>query len=84
MDPSSGPEFTQNQPAATSPRRPGIPRWVKVSALVGIGLLLLLIAVALLGGGEAGPGQHGPGQHTAGAPSSGPLPPSALLRAVTP
>ena len=37
---------------------PGIPRWVKVSGLVVAALIVLLIAVMLLAGGDHGPGRH--------------------------
>lgn len=42
------------------PPYPGLPRWVKISGIVG-GLLLLLLVVAMFAG--AGPGRHGPGRH---------------------
>lgn len=38
---------------------PGIPRWVKIGALVLLGLLVLAVALMLLM-----PGQHGPMRHT--------------------
>jgi hypothetical protein len=37
---------------------PGIPRWLKVSALVVAALIVLVIAVMLLAGGNHGPGRH--------------------------
>lgn len=37
---------------------PGIPRWVKVSALVVAALIVVVIAVMLLAGGDHGPGRH--------------------------
>lgn len=37
---------------------PGIPRWIKVSGLVVVALIVLLIAVMLLAGGDHGPGRH--------------------------
>lgn len=40
-------------------RGDGTPRWVKVSAIVGIAVLVLVAVVLLLGG----PGGHGPGRH---------------------
>lgn len=46
--------------------RPPMPRWVKVSGIIFIAVVLLLIAVAILSGGE-----HGPGRHAA---ASGPVP----------
>lgn len=51
------------------PAYPGAPRWVKVSAILG-GVLVLLIAVLIFAGG--GLARHGPGRHASGndAPSS--------------
>jgi cytochrome b561 len=48
---------------------PGMPRWVKVAALV-VGLLVLLFVVLRLTGIA---GEHGPGRHMSGttAPSVG-------------
>jgi hypothetical protein len=37
---------------------PGMPRWVKVSGIIAIVLVVLFILVLLVGGG------HGPGRHT--------------------
>ena len=45
----------------------GPPRWVKVSAIVAGGLILVVIAVMLLTGGQHGPARHGFGM---GAPVS--------------
>lgn len=49
------------------PAYPGMPRWVKVSAIVVLALILLF-AIALLAGGNHGPGRHlpsgGAGGHT--------------------
>lgn len=43
---------------------PGMPRWVKVSAItVGV-LVLLVVGVMLIGGGDHGPGRHGAGGDT--------------------
>ena len=39
---------------------PGIPRWVKVSGLVVLIVILMLVVVGLVFGVEHGPGQHGP------------------------
>jgi hypothetical protein len=40
-------------------KAPPTPRWVKLLALVVVGLLVLLVAFALIGG-EHGPGRHQP------------------------
>lgn len=37
---------------------PGVPRWVKVSAMVVAAVIILVIAVMLLAGGNHGPGRH--------------------------
>jgi hypothetical protein len=38
---------------------PGTPRWVKVFAIIAIGLVLLVVILLVIGG----PGRHGPGRH---------------------
>lgn len=38
--------------------RPGVPRWVKVFALIALAVVVVLAAVMLLGG------EHGPGMHS--------------------
>ena len=49
---------------------PGIPRWVKVSGFIAIGLVLLVVAVLLVATAlglhtpSIGPGRHGPGRGT--------------------
>lgn len=43
-----------------APEYPGLPRWVKVSALVVAGLILLAVVAAFLLGGEHGPMRHAP------------------------
>ncbi len=40
--------------------RTGTPRWVKVSAIVALVLVVLAVAILLFGGG---PGGHGPARH---------------------
>ena len=37
---------------------PGIPLWVKISGLVVTALIVLLVAVMLIAGGDHGPGRH--------------------------
>lgn len=39
---------------------PGAPRWVKIAGIAFGAVLLLLIVVLVLGGGEHGPGRHAP------------------------
>ena len=51
----------------------GMPRWVKVSLIVGLALVVLFVLAQVTGlGGDHGPGRHGPGRHGAGSdtPSS--------------
>ena len=43
--------------------RPGVPRWVKVSGVVIAILVLVLVAVMVIGGGEHGPSRHASGQY---------------------
>lgn len=39
--------------------RPGVPRWVKIFALIALAVVVVLVVVVLLGG------EHGPGMHSA-------------------
>ena len=48
-------------PTGTPPpmeRPAGMPRWVKISLLVALALVVLFVVVNLAGGGEHGPGRH--------------------------
>lgn len=53
--------------AGSSPRLssgpPGVPRWVKVSAVVVAVIVVVLVLLAITGvlGGPHGPARHGPG-----------------------
>jgi hypothetical protein len=47
----------------TEQAHPGLPRWVKVSAIVLAIVVLATIAALLIGGG----GEHGPGRHQSGS-----------------
>ena len=42
------------------PTYPGTPRWVKISAVVALAVLLLVVAFMAVAGGEHGPGRHAP------------------------
>ena len=52
-DPPSSPE----RDASADRERAGAPRWVKVSGVIALAIVLLLLIV-LLAGGEHGPGRH--------------------------
>ena len=46
----------------------GMPRWVKVSLLVGLALVLMFVLAQVTGvAGDHGPGRHGPGRHGGGS-----------------
>jgi hypothetical protein len=45
---------------ADLPPYPGTPRWVKVSGIVAIVLVLLVGGLIVFGGGRHGPGRHLP------------------------
>lgn len=53
---------------ASSGSPPHTPRWVKVSALVALVVVLLIVALLVFGGGRHGPGRHG---SSGSAPVSG-------------
>ncbi len=60
-DPLRRPESeTGNEPDAAGP--PGVPRWVMVSGLVVAVLVLALVAIMLIVGGDHGPGRHASGE----------------------
>lgn len=48
----------------------GVPRWVKVSAIVVLLLALLIVVMMLVGGGEHGPSRHGSGAFGGQEPTS--------------
>jgi hypothetical protein len=49
---------------ANRPPYPGAPRWVKVFGIIVIVLVLLVVAIMFIGGGEHGPGRHTPSGHS--------------------
>jgi hypothetical protein len=50
----------------------GMPRWVKVSLIVGLALVLLFVLAQVTGlAGDHGPGRHGPGSHGPGNHGAG-------------
>jgi hypothetical protein len=58
------------------PSYPGTPRWVKVSGIVVI-VLVVLVAIMLLSG-------HGPGRHTSSGDAGSQAVPSGLMEAHAP
>jgi hypothetical protein len=61
-DPPSSPERDASGPTA------GTPRWVKVSGIIALAVVVLLIILLLTGS------NHGPGRHTSSDGLDGPLP----------
>jgi hypothetical protein len=56
-----------NSVSPTEDRPPGTPRWVKVSGIIIIALVLLFVILQLTGvGGNHGPGMHGLGVEPTG------------------
>ena len=51
---------------ANRPPYPGTPRWVKVSGIIVIVVVLLVVGLMFIGGGE-----HGPGCHTSSGDAGG-------------
>jgi len=52
-----------DRPAGGTPDAPAaeaMPRWVKVFLGIGLALLLLAVALKVFGGGQHGPGRHFP------------------------
>ena len=69
LDTHAGGEET---PMANRPPQPGTPRWVKVFGIIVI--VLLVVAMMFIGGGE-----HGPGRHTPSGDAGGRVPPSSVV-----
>lgn len=58
LDPDTGDTGVKSDSASP----PGVPRWVKVSGIIVIALVLLFVGLRVTGlGGNHGPGRHGPG-----------------------
>lgn len=51
------PDTGDDTGAGSGQEYPGTPRWVKVSAIIAL-ILVLLIVIVLLFGGDHGPGRH--------------------------
>ena len=63
-------------------RYPGMPRWVKVAAILAAAILLAIVVLMLLSGGRHGPGRH-LAPYAANAPTpdvSAPSTPPELLQ----
>ena len=58
---------------------PGTPRWVKVFGIIVIFVVLLVVAMMFIGGGE-----HGPARHTPSGDAGGQVPPSSVTEAHAP
>ncbi|GIH79241.1 hypothetical protein [Planobispora longispora] len=58
-DPHTGPDAGSDARAGSG--RGSTPRWVKVSGIIAVLLLLLALTVMLASGGDHGPGRHLPG-----------------------
>ena len=68
-DPPRHPEVGDDTGADADPESTGAPRWVKVSGIVVLALVILFVIVMVTGGGGHGPGRHalsdgGPGGQT--------------------
>jgi hypothetical protein len=70
-DPDTG-DDTGVRPTADRP--PRTPRWVKVFGIIVGVVVLLVVAVMFIGGGE-----HGPGRHTPSGDAGGQVPPSSVM-----
>ena len=69
VDPPSSPE--RDASAGRGPNA-GTPRWVKVSGIIALAVVLLLIILLLTGG------NHGPGRHASSRGLGGPLGPVSV------
>lgn len=69
------PDGSQDRSGDESAASPGMPRWVKTSAIVAVIIVAILIVVMMLVGGE-----HGPGLHTGADTLPGPATPLAMDR----
>ena len=64
---------------ANRPPYPGTPRWVKVFGITVIVVVLLVVAMMFLVGGE-----HGPSRHTQSGNAGGQVPHSSVVEAHAP
>jgi hypothetical protein len=59
---SDSPPYPDTGAGSERRSHPGMPRWVKVAAVIVVVLVLLVVGLMLIGGGhegKPGPGQHG-------------------------
>ena len=49
-----------SSPSSDAATYPGMPRWVKLGAIVAVLVIVLVLAVMILSGGEHGPLRHVP------------------------
>ena len=54
------PDARSPAPHAEAIDRPGMPRWVKVSAAITLAIAVVLITGLIVGKGDHGPGRHAP------------------------
>ena len=64
---------------ANRPPYPGTPRWVKVFGIIVIVVVLLVVGLMFLVGGE-----HGPGRHTQSGDAGGQVASSGVVEAHVP
>lgn len=62
MDTPDSPEHAPGERELPVQERPGVPRWVKVFALIGLAVVVILVVLMLLGI------EHGPGLHSSAVP----------------
>lgn len=70
--PSTGPDHDDRDTAPAGGPAAGMPRWVKVCALIAAVAAVLFVVLMLTGG----PGAHGPGRHAPPAGSAAAVLPS--------
>jgi hypothetical protein len=75
--PGDGGDTAAEPPRSSSAAYPGTPRWVKVSGIVVLAILVLLVVAAIATGGQHGPRRHMPSGAPVGPAISG-GPPAAL------
>lgn len=71
-DPARSPDTGAETGVGPDPGAPpGIPRWLQVSGLIVVLLIVLVVGISFIAGMEHGPGQFGPGQHGPGGDAGG-------------